>query len=404
MISSMIKARNKTLFFTLFLPIIIFFTTTDLATSVFSYKGHEPSVPVAALPGESYIIYTVVKGDSLWLIANKHNTTVAEIKAANNLTSDTIYPGQVLNIPVVEPDPGIKYINYVVKAGDTLYELAEYFGTSIENIKIVNRLSGDTIYVNQTLRVPASCVSYVIRSGDFLWKIAKNFNTSVEKIKLFNGLKGDIIYAGEILYVPALPQETTVSYIIHTVEQGETIWSISIDYGVPQAEVLNLNGLSESSMLQVGQKIKIPVYAIPVKPTPGPEYGEYLDWWTEAQYLFPIGKTARVMDFSTGKYFNVKRSIGANHADCEPLTAEDASIIKSLWGGSYSWVTRPVIVEVDNRRIAASMSSMPHGIEYLENNNFAGHFDIHFRNSTRHSDGKVDPSHQEKIKIAAGIK
>jgi hypothetical protein len=47
---------------------------------------------------------------------------------------------------------------------------------------------------------------------------------------------------------------------------------------------------------------------------------------------------------------------------------------------------------------------MPHGVVYITNNNFDGHFDIHFLNSTRHVDGKIDRYHQEKIKIAAGVK
>jgi len=99
----------------------------------------------------------------------------------------------------------------------------------------------------------------------------------------------------------------------------------------------------------------------------------------------------------------VKRTIGANHADCEPLTANDAAIMKEVWGGSYSWKERAVIVEVDGRKIAASMASMPHDIQYITNNNFDGHFDIHFRNSTRHSDGKISESHQKQVRIAAGI-
>ena len=47
---------------------------------------------------------------------------------------------------------------------------------------------------------------------------------------------------------------------------------------------------------------------------------------------------------------------------------------------------------------------MPNDIPYIENNNFNRHFDIHFRNSTRHSDVAVDPPYQEKVKVAAGVR
>ena len=49
------------------------------------------------------------------------------------------------------------------------------------------------------------------------------------------------------------------------------------------------------------------------------------------------------------------------------------------------------------------MSSTPHGIEYITGNNFSGHFDVHFRNSTRHADGLVTAAHQEQVRRAAGV-
>src|SRR5690606_32806376 len=101
--------------------------------------------------------------------------------------------------------------------------------------------------------------------------------------------------------------------------------------------------------------------------------------------------------------FRIKRTIGANHADCEPLTAQDAAVLKQVWGGAYSWKERAGIIEVGGRRLAASRSSMPHGIEYIADNNFNCHFDVHFRNSTRHADGLVTAAHQEQVRRAAGV-
>ena len=62
-----------------------------------------------------------------------------------------------------------------------------------------------------------------------------------------------------------------------------------------------------------------------------------------------------------------------------------------------------MIVSVDGRKIAASMASMPHDIDFIKDNNFNGHFDIHFKNSTRHVDGAVSDAHQRQIAIAAGV-
>lgn len=154
------------------------------------------------------------------------------------------------------------------------------------------------------------------------------------------------------------------------------------------------------------------------------KYGELLDWWTQAQKIFTTGSVAEVTDLKTGKTFKVKRTMGAYHADCEALTKADADIIKSIWGG-FSWSVRAVVVNVKGRRIAASMSSLPHAgvdaapafavvdnrsegygrgenLDTIKGNGMDGHFDIHFLNSRRHKDNKVDPKHQAMVLKAAG--
>jgi hypothetical protein len=150
---------------------------------------------------------------------------------------------------------------------------------------------------------------------------------------------------------------------------------------------------------------------------------ELLDWWKEAQYVFSRDDIATVKDVYTGKTFKVKRTMGTNHADSEALTLTDTEIIKSIWGG-FSWDRRPVHIYIKGRVLAASMSAMPHAgldsapayayvnnrsdgygsgenLDVIKNNGMDGHFDIHFLNSTRHKDGKLDPEHQKMIKIAA---
>lgn len=132
------------------------------------------------------------------------------------------------------------------------------------------------------------------------------------------------------------------------------------------------------------------------------KYGEYLDW-SEARNIYSRGNIATVTDVSSGLKFNVKRRGGTNHADSEPLTSEDTAIMKRIYGGSWSWSTRGIIVRVDGRDIAASMNGMPHGGQNISNNSFPGHFCIHFKNSRNHNTNSINPSHQASVKRAAGI-
>lgn len=388
----------------------------------------------------AYTSYTVVVGDSLWVIATRFGTTMYDIKTLNNLTSDNIFVGQVLKIPqkttATSPQPTISYTTYKVTSGDSLYLIAKRFNVTVSAIKTLNNLTVETINIGQILKIPAptstpeptptptpspmpveTTTNYTVVSGDALWIVANKFNTTVDNIRSLNNLTTDIIYVGQVLKVPtaaAQPAPTTptapappadtpiITYITHKVVSGDNPWNLSIRYGIPMTELLKVNGFTQSTILNIGQEVKIPVHSIPIKPTPGPQYGERLDWWTEAQYVMPINKIAKVTDFATGRTFNIKRTIGANHADSEPLTAADAAIMKEVWGGAYSWTARAVIVEVDGRRIAGSIASMPHDVEYILDNNFSGHFDLHFFNSTRHKDGLIDPYHQTQINIAAG--
>ncbi|MCM3412131.1 LysM peptidoglycan-binding domain-containing protein [Metabacillus litoralis] len=376
--------------------------------------------PVTTQPSQEITKYTVVSGDSLSVIAKKFNTNVEAIKKQNSLTTDIIYLGQLLLIPssseaksseaksTVENETASG--TYKVVAGDTLSGIAKAFGLSVSFIKEINNLTSDTIYLGQTLQLKKqpTTINYVVKSGDTLSEIAKEHGTTTEEMIRINHLNSTNLAVGQVLTInstngtASATPESSITYRTHTVQSGDNIWNLSVKYGIPQAELLRANNLTTSSRLSIGQKLKIPVHQIAVQKTVSERHGEYLTWWTEAQYVFPIGKVATVIDFQTGKSFKVKRTVGANHADSETLTTTDTNIAKSIWGG-FSWSTRAVIVEVDGRKIAASMSFYPHDVDYVRNNGINGHFDIHFKDSTRHKDGKIDPYHQEKIRIAAGV-
>ena len=364
------------------------------------------AIPAAALPvyASETVSYQVQKGDTLWKIAGRFDIPISDIKSANNLQTDTIYINQKLTLPTDS------FIQHQVAAGDTLYKIALKYNQSIDSIKQINNLTSDMIYTGDYLYIIRSISNtvpetYKVVSGDTLWKISSKFNISITKLKSINNLTSDVIYPGQLLSLKAQVSESTEPYVIYEsykVAAGDNLWSIAVKQGIPYTELMQVNGFSKSTTLNIGQIIKVPVHVVPVTQTQGEQYGEYLDWWNAAQYVFPINATAKIIDVETGRSFNIKRTIGANHADCEPLTTEDSALAKEIWNG-YSWSPRAVIVETSGRRIAGSMSFMPHGIEYIYNNNFDGHFDLHFKNSTRHNDGEIDSGHQEQVRIAAGI-
>lgn len=122
--------------------------------------------------------------------------------------------------------------------------------------------------------------------------------------------------------------------------------------------------------------------------------------WFGNQNRIPKGAVITVKDCYTGKTFKVKRWAGSNHLDGEPLTAADTATMKSVYGGSWSWKRRPILVMYNDHVYAASMNGMPHGTSTISTNNFAGHFCIHFTGSKTHESNKVDGDHQNAIKTA----
>ena len=95
--------------------------------------------------------YVVRAGDSLWLIAQRFQTTVDAIKQLNGLTSNLLNVGQVLKIPSSQSGP---YIEYTVRPGDTLWLLSRRYDTTVDAIRQLNGLSSDMLSIGQVLKIP----------------------------------------------------------------------------------------------------------------------------------------------------------------------------------------------------------------------------------------------------------
>ncbi len=129
---------------------------------------------------------------------------------------------------------------------------------------------------------------------------------------------------------------------------------------------------------------------------------ERLDWFSKGVNVFTGTCVYTIKDVNTGKTFQARRRFGSNHLDSEPLTASDTAVLKSLYGGSWSWNRRAILVLYNGHVYAASMNGMPHGTWSITNNNFDGHFCIHFYKSRTHGTNRVDEAHQNCVARAMG--
>ena len=98
---------------------------------------------------ENDIKHVVTKNETLYSIAQKYGTTVDDIIEYNNLSTNVLQLGQILYIPNTS-----EYINYYVQSNDSLYSISRRFNTTIDAIKKLNNLTSDTLYINQLLLIP----------------------------------------------------------------------------------------------------------------------------------------------------------------------------------------------------------------------------------------------------------
>jgi len=112
--------------------------------------------PVVDPQPDSFTTYTIRSGDTLTAIALKYKVTVDAIVKLNNIANaNLVSVGQVLKIPVTNPQPS-SFTNYTVRSGDTLSAIALKYGVTVAAIVKLNNMSNaNLISVGQVLKIPS---------------------------------------------------------------------------------------------------------------------------------------------------------------------------------------------------------------------------------------------------------
>lgn len=153
-----------------------------------------------AIPTFERNIYYVQPGDSFYTIATRFGIDPEELKRMNRLQGNTLFVNQQLVIP---EENEVTY--YVVQAGDSLYSLSQRFDTSVQAIKRLNNLQSNIIYIGQRLKISEGYerqTEYTVKAGDSLYSIANRFNTTVESIMALNNLESTDLTVGQRLVIP----------------------------------------------------------------------------------------------------------------------------------------------------------------------------------------------------------
>ncbi|MCB0881227.1 MAG: LysM peptidoglycan-binding domain-containing protein [Thermoleophilia bacterium] len=244
-------------------------------------------------------LYTVRPGDTLYSIANRFGTTVADLTARNALVNaGQIRAGQILIVPALpdvteprfDPQSGAVAMNYTVVSGDTLNSIARRFGTSASNLALANGIANPNAVRSGTrLSIPGRTTGvrtvsavvvtgtpatayHTVRSGETLGSIARRYTVPIGALISANGIRNpDLLTIGSRLSVPSSRSTTaTVASVavpvaspsssagVHRVASGETLGSIAARYGTTVARIQSLNGISDPNLVVQGAALKVP--------------------------------------------------------------------------------------------------------------------------------------------------
>ncbi len=215
--------------------------------------------------------YTVQRGDTLYAIATRCDTTVAALQLANPGLTTWIYAGQVLVLPGASWDNGNGNSTYVVARGDTLRLIAARYGVTVDALARLNHIyNANLIYVGQRLLIPGTgtvpppppptgATTYVIYPGDTLRKLGLRWGVTVYDILAVNPqiTNASLIYVGQVINVPGA-STTPSAPVYYTIQRGDTLRSIAGRYGttVYHLQVLNPQ-IWDPNWIFVGMTIRV---------------------------------------------------------------------------------------------------------------------------------------------------
>ncbi len=241
------------------------------------------AVSAAAAPPR---VHVVAAGDTPIRVARKYGVSVDELLRFNNLAPGR---GFVIGRKLEIPGPGVvPGDTYVVKAGDSVAKVADHHGVSQDDLRAANSMGkNDVLHPGQELTIPnalrgGALRSHVVRAGDTLAKIAARYDVTAARLATENKIgKDDILSPGRTLIIPEkqddpgtfVPKKTdklvksgekVAGGVLHTVQPGQTLWTIARAYNTRGDRIAKANGIEKTAPLSVGKKLLIPGAKNPV--------------------------------------------------------------------------------------------------------------------------------------------
>ncbi|TKA90497.1 LysM peptidoglycan-binding domain-containing protein [Guyparkeria sp. SB14A] len=157
----------------------------------------------AASAAEDWQRYTFVRGDSFYRVAQRYGSSVDELLAINRRQDAVARPGQVILVPTGRVDRAIASGNartHTVQPGESLWAISRQHGVKLAELRRMNAYGdnpvlrpGDKVIIGATMASDdqGAPSKYVVQPGDTLWQLAQRFSTTVEELTALNRIGPD---------------------------------------------------------------------------------------------------------------------------------------------------------------------------------------------------------------------
>ena len=264
-----------------------------------SDKFHKAYASMPSPKETSWVKHEIKRGETVSSIAAKYGVSQYAILESNNLNRRArIYAGKTLIVPVPldgswsrrkDKEYYAEGSVYTVKSGDTMWDIARAFGTTVNSLRRINYIErGSRIYVGQKLKIPSSASNlkqlssgsprsyasspssdngtivastsastHKVRAGDTLWDIARRYGTTTSSLRRLNGMgRSSRIYPGQLLKVSG---DGGAEYVEYQVRRGDSLSRIAKQFRTSISKILANNHLEDPDNLRIGQTLRIKV-------------------------------------------------------------------------------------------------------------------------------------------------
>jgi LysM repeat protein len=239
----------------------------EIETITANIEGETVSLPTGLCPNG--FLYTIKAGDTFFLLAQRFGTTVEAIQQANPAADpNNLRIGQAICIPSTPAPICANGFLYTIKAGDTFFQLAQRFGTTVQAIEQANPgVNPDNLQIGRVICIPAASAPgcpngflYTIQAGDTFFSLAQRFGLTVQAIEQANpGVNPNNLQIGQVICIPSLAPATCPGGFLYTIQPGDTYFLLARRFGTTVAALEKANPGIDPNNLAIGALLCIPV-------------------------------------------------------------------------------------------------------------------------------------------------